>query len=207
MDATRRPWAWLAVLALVVLVLLVGVAAVLRARSSADAPATSPSQSADATAPPTADVAIEPTTEPTAAPTPGGTAAPTARAKRTSLAAFARHVQSAVEDGAALLVSLRAAAQAFDIPIVRADAAAVSAWAGAESDWLDDHPPKACYADVHSEYGRAVEDFAQAAEITERFATDFPFADFDDLQRALDLANSGAASMQEAADLLQSVRC
>jgi hypothetical protein len=209
MNATRRPWAWLAVFALVVVLLLVGVAAVLRARSSAEAPAASGSPSADAgaAARSTAGAVTEPAIEPTAAPTAGPTGEPAAPARRTSLAAFARHVRRAVEDGGALLVSLREAAQAFDIPTVRSEAAAVSAWADVESGWLDDHPPRACYADVHTEYRSAIDDFAEAAEITERFATDFPFADFEALERALDLANSGAASMQAASDLIASVRC
>ncbi len=105
------------------------------------------------------------------------------------------------------LQSLRHAAQAFDVPTVRSDAAALAAWAEAESAWLDAHPPKACYAKVHAAYGSAIDDFAQAASITEQFAADFPFADFDSLQQALDLAESGSASMQSAVDLLPAVRC
>ncbi len=52
-----------------------------------------------------------------------------------------------------------------------------------------------------------MDDFGQAAAITERFAEDFPFADYDDLQRAIDLANRGAASMEEAGRLVQEVDC
>jgi hypothetical protein len=207
MDSTRRPLAWLAALSLIVVLLVVGIAAVLRGADSADGPAGSPSPAAvDET--PTLGSSPEPTIEPTTVSTPSATGEPTAPpAGRTSLAAFARHVRRAVQDGAALLGSLREAAQAFDIPSVRDDAHALSAWAGAESAWLGKHPPKACYADAHAGYASAIEDFAAAAAITERFATDFPLADFDALQRALDLANSGSASMQVASDLVKAVRC
>jgi hypothetical protein len=207
MDSTRRPWAWLAALSLIVVLLVVGIAAVLRGADAADGPAGSPSPAAvDET--PTLGSSPEPTIEPTTVSTPGATgeqAAPPTR--RTSLAAFARHVRRAVEDGAALLDSLRQAAQAFDIPTVRDDAHALSAWAGAESAWLRKHPPEPCYADAHAGYASAIKDFAEAAAITERFARDFPFADFDELQHALDLANSGSASMQAASDLLKAVHC
>ena len=142
------------------------------------------------------------TLAPTARPTDAATSRP-----KTSLAAFTRHVSAAMKDGGALLQSLRDAAEAFDIATVRSDAATLAAWAGAESDWLDAHPPRACYAKVHSTYGSAIDDFAQAASITEQFAADFPFADFDSLQPALDLAQSGATSMQSAVDMLPVVRC
>jgi hypothetical protein len=208
MDSTRRPWAWLAALSLIVVLLVVGIAAVLRGADSADGPAGSPSPSAAVDETPTLGSTPEPTIEPTTVSTPGGTAEPTAPpAGRTSLAAFARHVRRAVEDGAALLESLREAAQAFDIPTVRDDAHGLAAWATDESAWLRKHPPEACYGDAHAGYASAIEDFAEAAAITERFATDFPLADFDALQQALDLANSGSASMQAASDLLKAVRC
>ena len=111
------------------------------------------------------------------------------------MAAFGRHVDAAVKEGADLLESLRRSGEAFDITAVRTDAAALRTWSAAESDWLAAHPPEACYAHVHGTYASAIEDFGEAAAITERFAEAFPFADFDEVQRALDLAGWGAASM------------
>ena len=95
----------------------------------------------------------------------------------------------------------------MDVNAVRAAAAALSGWAATESAWLDRHPPARCYAEVHHTYAGAIDDFAEAAAITERFAKAFPLADYDSLQRAQDLAGSGAASMQGAVDQLSSVRC
>jgi hypothetical protein len=190
-------------------VLLGAVAAFLvRDRPSSDAdqagvtPAiTVPAASLEPTAPsPTAPPA--PTREPAGAPTPE----PTER-QTTSLAAFGEHVAGAIKEGAELLETLRGAAQAFDIGTVRSSSAALSAWAAQESAWLDEHPPRRCYRSVHSEYASAIDDFGEAAAITERFAKDFPFADFDELQRAIDLANRGAASMEEAGRLVQTVDC
>ena len=83
----------------------------------------------------------------------------------------------------------------------------ISDWAETERTWLDRHPPRACYAAVQETYAGAIDDFAEAAAITEKFAEDFPFADYDALQRALDLAGSGSASMQGAVDQLSGVRC
>ncbi len=153
---------------------------------------------------PTPDLAAGATVSPIAAqPTePAATAAP-----NTSLATFVRHVGRAIKQGETLLTPLREAAQALDVKAVRADAAALSGWAATESTWLDRHPPERCYADVHRAYGSAIDDFAEAAAITEQFAKDFPFADYDALQRAQDLAASGSASMQGAVDRLPAVRC
>lgn len=175
---------------------------VVRDRSQSDsglAASTSPASATEAPAP-----SVEP--RPTSGPTERPTSAP-ADPSATSLAAFGRHVDAAVKEGAELLESLRRSGEAFDITAVRTDAAALSTWSAAESDWLATHPPEGCYAHVHGTYASAIEDFGEAAAITERFAEAFPFADFDEVQRALDLAGSGAASMQEAARLIQEVRC
>ena len=102
---------------------------------------------------------------------------------------------------------LQQAAQAFDIKATKRAATAISEWAATERSWLDRHPPRACYAEVHAAYGSGVDDFGQAAEITEQFAKDFPFADYDSLQRAADLATSGSGAMQSVVDQLSSVRC
>jgi hypothetical protein len=149
-----------------------------------------------------------PTSDPDA--TPAATdppAPPPTERPTTSLAAFGEHVGGAIKEGAALLETLRGAAQAFDIGTVRSSSAALSAWAAEESAWLDAHPPRRCYRNVHTEYSSAIDDFGEAAAITERFAKDFPFADFDELQRAIDLANRGAASMEDAGRLVQEVDC
>ncbi|MET1232983.1 MAG: hypothetical protein ABWY52_09060 [Candidatus Limnocylindrales bacterium] len=157
---------------------------------------------------PTSAVGTAPATEPGLTPEPTGrpTSAP-ADPSTTSLAAFGQHVSAAVKEGADLLQALRRSAQAFDIKTVRTDAAALGAWSAEEADWLAGHPAEACYAEVHAEYARAIEDFGRAARITERFAEAFPFADFDELQRAIDLGESGSVSLQEAARLVQQVRC
>ena len=209
MTGSRTFWTRLAVFALAGVLLGAMAAFLVRDRGASDpATADAPTSSATLAAAATAGPTLAPTTEPSATEAP--TARPTdagASRPKTSLAAFTRHVSAAMEDGGSLLQSLRQAAQAFDVATVRSDAAALAAWAGEESDWLDTHPPRACYAKVHKAYGSAIDDFAQAASITEQFAADFPFADFDSLQQALDLAESGSRSMQSAVDLLPGVSC
>jgi hypothetical protein len=118
-----------------------------------------------------------------------------------------KHVSAAIKDGQALLPPLQQAGQAFDIKATKRSASAISDWAETERTWLDRHPPRACYAALQETYAGAIDDFAEAAAITEKFAKDFPFADSDALQRAQDLAGSGSASMQGAVDQLPGVRC
>jgi hypothetical protein len=213
MSGSRRLWPTLAAFALVG-VLLGGLAAFLvRDRSDAGTAAVPTATSMVAAA---TGGSPAPFSSPSAGPVATGqataplndaaTAAPAGRAT-TSLAAFGKHVTAAIKKGGASLESLRSAAQAFDIPAVRKDAVALQAWAAAETEWLDTHPPRACYADVHRAYASAIEDFHQAAAITVTFAEGFPFADFDSLQQALDLAESGSASMQAALDLVKGVSC
>ena len=207
--AGRRPWPMLAGFALVGVLLGALAAFVVRDRPGADSANASAATLApvEATRTPAVPETVAPTGgRPTEQAAGSPTAAP-AGGQRTSLAAFGKHVSAAIKKGSTRLESLRTAAQALDIPAVRQDAAALQAWAQAESDWLDVHPPRACYAAVHDAYGRAIDDFAQAATITEQFAADFPFADFDSLQQALDLAESGSRSMQSAVDLLPGVSC
>jgi hypothetical protein len=209
MARGRRRWAWIAALVLVGASLGALAALAVRDRSSPDPGlATSTSPAATLAPLPTSATRPAPSTppDPTQKPTGRPTSAP-ADPSTTSLAAFGRHVSAAVTEGAGLLEALRRSAQAFDISAVRGDAAALSAWSASESDWLAAHPAEACYANVHDEYGRAIEDFGRAARITERFAEAFPFADFDELQRAIDLGESGSASLQEAARLVEEVRC
>jgi hypothetical protein len=212
MSSSRRLWPTLAAFALVG-VLLGGLAALLLRDGSEPETAapTATSTLAEASPePPVPSVTLPAEAGSTAATTARPTDAPTGPPggrPTTSLAAFGKHVTAAIKVGATYLESLRSAAQAFDIPAVRKDAAALRAWAAAESDWLDSHPPKTCYADVHRAYESAIDDFGQAATITVQFADDFPFADFDSLQQALDLAESGSASMQAAVDLVNEVSC
>ena len=205
---SRRLWTRLAGFALAGVLLGAVAAFVVRDRPSSD-----PGQAgATPTVTELASTADRSRLAPTAQPEPTRAAAapptpePTER-QTTSLAAFGEHVGAAIKEGAALLETLRGAAQAFDIGTVRSSSAALSAWATEESAWLDEHPPRRCYRSVHAEYASAIDDFGEAAAITERFADDFPFADFDDLQRAIDLANRGAASMEEAGRLVQEVDC
>lgn len=210
MTGSRRFWTRLAAFALAGVFLGALAAFLVRQGGAAgpdeaDAPTSSATLAALATdrstsAPPTQPSARE---TPTAQPTePAATAAP-----NTSLATFVRHVGRAIKQGETLLTPLREAAQALDVKAVRASAAALSGWAATESAWLDRHPPASCYADVHRAYASAIDEFAEAAAITEQFAKDFPFADYDALQRAQDLAQSGSASMQDAVDRLAAVRC
>ena len=210
MAGRRRLWPTLAAFALVGVLLGALAAFFVRDRSGdvvATATATATAAVPEATTRPRATPGV--TVPVQAQPTDPSRASPTtaAEGKATSLATFGKHVSAAIKKGSSRLESLRTAAQAFDIPAVRSDAAALAAWAEAESAWLDAHPPKACYAKVHAAYGSAIDDFEEAATITEQFAADFPFADFDSLQQALDLAESGSASMQSAVDLLPAVRC
>jgi hypothetical protein len=209
-TGSRRFWTRLAAFALAGVLLGALAAFLVRERGDsgpgeADAPTSPATLAAPATdrptsAPPTQPSASDP---PTAQPTElAATAAPTF-----TLATFVRHVGRAIKQGETLLTPLREAAQALDLKAVRADAAALSGWAATESAWLDRHPPVPCYADLHHAYGSAIDDFAEAAAITEQFAKDFPFADYDALQRAQDLAQSGSASMQGAVDRLAAVRC
>jgi hypothetical protein len=209
---TRRRWLWLVGL-IVVGALLGAVAAGIarQGRESATASATPasvvagstsgarPTTTAASSASPSAEVPA-PTAEPaqpTTAPASG----------RTSFAAFGRHVERAGERGTALLGELRVAAEALDVPAVGTASAKLGDWAATESAWLDDHPPRRCYADVHAGYGDALAEFGQAAGIMERFAADFPFADYDSIQEALDLAESGSTKLQAAGQLVPGVRC
>ena len=210
MARPRRLWTRLAVFALIG-VLLGGVAALAVRERDDDA-----GQAAAASATVTAIVPTSGSATRSAAVTPGpspeSSAEPAAEpsaagSKRTSLAAFVKHVSTAIKDGQALIEPLQQAAQAFDIKATKRAAADISDWAETERSWLDGHPPRACYAAVHAEYGSGVDDFGQAAKITKRFADAFPFADYDDLQRAVDLATSGSASMEDAGRLLQQVDC
>ncbi len=207
MAARRRIWIWLIGFAIVGILLVAMAAAVVRDRAShivepTARPAVVLTPAPRSPVPPTA------TSEPSPGRSPEPTAEPSGDGpKRTSLATFVKHVSAAIEDGQALLEPLQQAAQAFDIKATKRSASAISDWADTERSWLDRHPPRACYAAVHAEYGSGVDDFGQAAKITKRFADAFPFADFEDLQRAMDRANAGATSMQEASDLLKSVSC
>lgn len=208
MARSRRPWRIFAAFALAGVLLGAVAAYVVRDRSPSDPGLTAgePTITQGTSTPqnPTTAPIPEPDTTQTATEPPAP--APTGQ-RTTSLAAFGEHVAGAIEDGAALLEALRGAAQAFDIGTVRSSSAALSAWAAEESAWLDEHPPRRCYRKVHIEYSSAIDDFGRAAAITERFARDFPFADFDDLQRAIDLANRGAASMEDAGRLVQETGC
>ena len=209
MSGSRPRWAPLAAFALAGVMLGAVAAFAVRDRPSSDPGSAEASSPAVTVAPSLSALrtpAPTPKLEPTQEATGPLTSAPTPT-KATSLAAFRRHVVGAIDEGDARLQSLRIAARAFDIPSVRSDSAALSAWAAEESSWLDRHPPKACYAEVHRTYASAIDAFGQASEITERFAKAFPFADYDELQRALDLANAGAASLGDAARLLQEVDC
>lgn len=212
MASRRRPWIWLIGFAIVGILLGAMAAAVARDRASHAGEPTArpavvltpaaPTEATRSLAPPTVTSELSP--EPSAKPTAETGAA---GSSRTSLAAFVKHVSAATKAGEALLEPLQQAAEALDIKATKRAASAISDWAETERSWLDRHPPRACYAAVHAEYGSGVDDFGQAAKITKRFADAFPFADFDDLQRAMDRANAGATSMQEASDLLKSVSC
>jgi len=206
MARRRRLWPWLLGFAIVGVLLGAMAAAVARDRAShVGQPTARPAVIlTPAARTPTPDLAAGATVSPTAAQSSEPAATP---APNTSLATFVRHVGRAIEQGEALLTPLQEAAQALDVKAVRAAAAALSGWAATESAWLDRHPPARCYAEVHREYGGAIDDFAEAAAITEQFAKDFPFADYDSLQRAQDLAGSGSASMQKAVDRLSGVHC
>ena len=207
MARRRRLWTLLIGCAVVGGLLGAMAAAMARDRASNDGEATA--RPAIVLSPPARSPTPRPAVAATVAPTDAQpTEPPPATAEaNTPLATFLRHVGRAIKQGESLLTPLQKAAQALDVKAVRTSAAALSSWAATESAWLDHHPPASCYADVHHTYASAIDDFAQAATITEQFAKAFPFADYGALQRAQGLAESGSASMQGAVDRLSAVRC
>jgi hypothetical protein len=206
MASRPRPWRLLAGFAIAGVLLGAVAAFVVRDRSPSDPDEPRPTSAVTEVAGVTELPSLAPTGDPEPTEVPTRPVTPTER-PTTSLAAFGEHVTGAIREGAAFLEDLRAAAQAFDIGAVRSSSGALSAWASAESRWLEDHPPRRCYRGVHAEYASAIDAFGEAAAITERFAKDFPLADFDELQRAIELANTGAASMEEAGRLISEVDC
>ena len=70
--------------------------------------------------------------------------------RRTSLAAFGRHVDAAIKDGADLLASLRRSGEAFDITAIERSQRR-SDWAEHRVELAGRHPPGACYAHVHGD--------------------------------------------------------
>ena len=147
MTGSRGFWTRIAAFALVG-VLLGALAAFLvrgggdSGPGEADAPASSATLAAIATdhpssAPPTQPSASEaPTAQPAAEPTAAGS-------KRTSLAAFVKHVSAAIKDGQALIEPLQQAAQAFDIKATKRCSVG-HLRLGADRTVLARPPPAAC---------------------------------------------------------------
>jgi hypothetical protein len=217
MTMSRGRWlaVWLVALVLVVLLAIVAAAFVRRGRETAEvSPTATATLQASEPGPGTAPTDAALPTDGTL-PTNGGPGAPTAdpaataggNTAATPFRTFRRHATRAVEEGADLLAALRTAGEALDIDGVRRASDDLGDWAASEAAWLDAHPPQPCYARVHRRYSRAIGAFGEAAGITEQVAADFPFADFGQLDRAYELAEDGAADMQQAVDLAAGVEC
>ncbi len=77
-----------------------------------------------------------------------------------------------VARGAGAAIELRALAEHHEgvDSLTKLDAAAVSvaAWAKQQRKWLDDHPPQACYRDVHKQWRKGVIQVRQGAKAVRR---------------------------------------
>lgn len=175
MSRTR----WAAVIGLLLVIVMV-LAALVRARDDGTAagPGATPSPGSSATltpspsALPTTIATSSPTPEPspsapaaTPPPTPSPTRRPIATGDPRLL--YAEFLLRVTDDRAkvtSLNQALGDAAQAGDLPAVRRAAIEILDFTDAEHDWLREHPPAACYADAHTAADAMLSAYAGAAD-------------------------------------------